>query len=55
MLERIVQEKKIKELEEEIDKYLASEIDPVFLNKLLDELEELLCEREDYYKLRIVK
>ena len=48
-------ELQIQELEEMIDKYLDSYIEPVYLNYLLDELEELLVEREDYYKLRIVK
>ena len=52
MFQREIQ---IKELEEEIDKYLDSNIEPAFLNELLDRLEALLCEREDYYKLRIVK
>ena len=45
----------IQELEEEIDKYLDLKIEPAFLNELLDELEELLVEREEHYKLRIVK
>ena len=45
----------IQELEEEIDKYLDLKIEPAFLNDLLDELEELLTEREEHYKLRIVK
>ena len=47
--------KRIKELEEEIDKYLELEIEPKFLNDMLDELEELLVTREEHYKLRIVK
>lgn len=55
MLQRQLQEKKIKKLEEEIDKLLDLEIEPVLLNDLLDELERLLSEREDHYRLRIVK
>ena len=54
MLQRQLQEKKIKKLEEEIDKLLDLEIEPILLNDLLDELERLLSEREDRYKLRIV-
>ena len=55
MLEREIQDKKIKELEEEIDEYLDSDIETVFLNELLDRLEALLCEREHYYTIRIVE
>ena len=54
MLQWQLQEKKIEKLEDEIDKLLDLEIEPILLNDLLDELEMLLSEREDRYKLRIV-
>ena len=49
MLERQLQ------IEKEIDMLLDSDLDPDRLNELMDELEEILATKEDYYKLRIVK
>ena len=47
-------EVQIQKLEKEIDKLLELNTEPAFLNDLLDELEKLLTEREEHYKLRIV-
>ena len=49
MLDRQIQ------IEKEIDMLLDSDLDPDRLNDLIDELEEILATKEDYYKLRIVK
>ena len=53
MFQRKIQEKEIAELEREIDKLLASDLEPDKLNQLLDELEGLLSEK--YNGLRIVE
>ena len=52
MLERDLQ---IEKVEEEIDELLDSELDPARLSELIDELEELLVNRENHYTLRLVK
>ena len=52
MLEREVHEKEISKLEKEIDKLLASDLEPDRLSILLDELEEMLSDK--YKGLRII-